>query len=151
MSWGGRQYVAIPMGGELWAFSLDGDVPRRGEPVLDPWEDYEPRRPAPQATSEIETASVVESNTPNYALGVQSYGMDEHGFNPVRALVTAGAPVRFVNNGELEHTIAARDGSWSTATLEPAMSAFVTFDEPGTFLYHCTDHPWAIGEVTVEP
>ena len=148
---GGRQYVAIPMGGELWAFSLDGDVPRRGEPVLDPWEDYEPRRPAPQATSEIETASVVESNTPNYALGVQSYGMDEHGFNPVRALVTAGAPVRFVNNGELEHTIAARDGSWSTATLEPAMSAFVTFDEPGTFLYHCTDHPWAIGEVTVEP
>ena len=27
---------------------------------------------------------------------------------------------------------------------------YVTFDEPGTFLYHCTDHPWAIGEITVE-
>ena len=77
--------------------------------------------------------------------------MDEHGFNPVRALVTAGARVRFVNNGELAHTIAARDGAWSTMTLEPAMSAFVTFGEPGTFLYHCTDHPWAIGEITVEP
>lgn len=148
---GGRQYVAVPMGSELWAFALGGDVPARGEPVLDPWANYEPRTPEPQATSEIETASVVPSNTPNYALGVQSYGTDEHGFNPVRALVKSGAPVRFVNNGEVAHTIAARDGSWRTATLDPSMSEVVTFSELGTFLYHCTDHPWAIGEITVEP
>ena len=77
--------------------------------------------------------------------------MDEHGFNPVRALVSAGARLRFVNNGDLAHTIAARDGTWNTSTLEPDMSAFVTFEDPGTFLYHCTDHPWAIGEITVEP
>ena len=147
----GRQFIAIPMGSELWAFSLDGDVPPRGEPVLDPWEDYEPARPAPRATSEIETATAIRSPTSNLVLGVPSYETDEHGFNPVRALVTAGVPVRFVNNGELEHTIAARDGSWSTAALGPNMSEFVTFDEPGTFLYHCTDHPWAIGEITVEP
>ena len=82
---------------------------------------------------------------------MQSYGTDEHGFNPVRALVTAGAPVRFINNGELAHTIAARDGSWRTSTLDPSMSEVVTFSELGTFLYHCTDHPWAIGEITVEP
>ena len=58
--------------------------------------------------------------------------------------------MRFINNGEMSHTIAARDGSWSTGTLPPALMGYVTFDEPGTFLYHCTDHPWAIGEVTVE-
>ena len=147
----GQQFVAIPMGGELWAFSLDGDVSPRGEPVLDPWEGYEPARPAPRATSEIETAMALRSPTQNLVLGVPSYEIDEHRFNPVRALVTAGAPVRFVNNGELAHTIAARDGSWSTATLDPSMSEFVTFSELGTFLYHCTDHPWAIGEITVEP
>ena len=147
----GQQFITIPMGSELWAFTLDGDVPPRGEPVLDPWANYEPPRRAPDATSEIETATVVESPTPNLALDVRSYGMDEHRFNPVRALVTSGAPVHFVNNGELAHTIAARNGTWSLATLEPSMSATVTFDEPGTFLYHCTDHPWAIGEITVEP
>ena len=59
----------------------------------------------------------------------------------MRALVTAGARVRFVNNGEMAHTIAARDGSWTTDALAPAMSGHVAFDEPGTFLYHCTDHP----------
>ena len=147
----GRQFITIPMGAELWAFALDGDVPTRGEPVLDPWEDYEPPRPAPRATSEVETGTIIESPTRNLALGSRSYGFDEHGFNPVRALVSAGAPLRFVNNGDLAHTIAARDGTWSTRTLEPDMSASVTFDEPGTFLYHCTEHPWAIGEITVEP
>ena len=23
--------------------------------------------------------------------------------------------------------------------------------DAGTFLYHCTDHSWAIGQITVEP
>ena len=56
-----------------------------------------------------------------------------------------------MNNGETSHTIAARDGSWSTGTLAPGMFEHVTVDTPGTFLFHCVDHPWAIGELTVEP
>jgi len=57
----------------------------------------------------------------------------------------------FVNNGELAHTVAARDGSWTTGFLQPATWEVVAFDEPGTFRYHCTEHPWAVGEITVEP
>ena len=29
------------------------------------------------------------------------------------------------------------------------MFAYVTFDQSGMIIYHCPDHPWAIGEVTV--
>ena len=145
----GTQFIAIAMGPELWAFTLDGTVTARGEPVLDPWADYERSRPAPQETAAIETATLIEA--PRGIVGGRRYGFDEHRFNPVRALVTVGDRVRFVNNGEIAHTIAARDGSWTTGTLDPATSASVTLDEPGTFLYHCTDHPWAIGELTVEP
>ena len=147
----GQQFIAIPMGTELWAFTLDGRLEARGVSVLDPWDGYERQSPAPRATSEIETGTNIESPTPNLASGERSYGMDEHRFNPNRALVTAGERIRFVNNGQVAHTMAARDGTWSTTTLEPGMSTVVTFDDPGTFLYHCTDHPWAIGELTVEP
>jgi len=59
--------------------------------------------------------------------------------------------VRFINNGDLVHTIAARDGSWTTERVKPGMEVPVNFDSGGTFLYHCTEHPWAIGEITVEP
>ena len=147
----GHQFVTISMGSEVWAFTLDGTIPARGEAVLDPWDNYERPRPAPRATNVIETATNIESPTPNLALDVQSFGMDEHRFNPVRALVTAGTSVRFINNGDLVHTIAARDGSWTTERVKPGMEVPVNFDSGGTFLYHCTEHPWAIGEITVEP
>ena len=78
-------------------------------------------------------------------------GIEEHAFNPVRARVAGGDRVRFLNNGQLTHTIAARDGSWFTGPIRPAAWTYVTLEEPGTFLYHCTVHPWAIGEITVEP
>ena len=144
----GTQFIVIPMGPDLWAFTLDGEVPARGEPVLDPWEGYERPQPAPTATRRIETATLIEGV--RGMVGGTRYGFDEHRFNPVLALVTRGARVQFVNNGQVAHTIAARDGSWSTGPIDPAMSAYVTLEAAGTFLYHCTDHPWAIGQVTVE-
>ena len=52
----------------------------------------------------------------------------------------------------MTHTIvAAQNGSWTTSALQSGRWKYVTLDQPGTFLYHCTDHPWAIGEITVEP
>ncbi|MDE0830989.1 MAG: hypothetical protein OSB03_17485, partial [Vicinamibacterales bacterium] len=145
----GTQFIAVPMGRELWAFSLDGPVAARGEPVADPWADLEPAGPAPRATRAIETATLIEN--PSWSIGGRRYAIREHDFSPVRAQVVVGVPVRVLNNGEMAHTIAARDASWTTETLEPAGWEFVTFDEPGTFLYHCVEHPWAIGEVTVVP
>ena len=47
--------------------------------------------------------------------------------------------------------VPARDGSWSTGILAPGLWDFVSFDEPGKFLYHCEDHPWAVGEIIVDP
>ncbi len=145
----GTQYIAIAMGPELWAFTLDGTVPARGEPSPDPPVDDQPSGPTPRETNEIETATLLEN--PRGSVGGRRYAFDEHNFNPVRARVTAGTRVRFTNNGEMAHTVAARDGSWSTDTLGPGLWGFVTFDDPGTFLYHCEDHPWAVGEITVDP
>ena len=146
---GGRQFVALPVGGELWAFTLDGGVPERpaAEEPLDDLVRW--IGPPPRATDTVETATLVE-NPIAWSVGGRRNAINEHAFNPVRALVRVGARLRFVNNGETSHTIAARDGSWSTGLLAPAMSAYVTFDEPGTFLYHSVEHPWAIGEITVE-
>ena len=144
----GTQFIAIPMGGELWAFTLDGTVPERGVPGSEPSADDDPRfAPPPRETDSIETATLVEN--PFWAIGGKRNAIDEHTFNPTYARVTVGARVQFLNNGAMSHTVAARNGSWSTGTLQPATWRHVTFDQASTFLYHCTDHPWAIGEITV--
>ena len=145
----GVQHIVVAMGPALWAFTLDGPVPPRGEPSPDPPVDDRPAGPAPRETNEIDTATLLEN--PRGSVGGRRYAFDEHNFNPVRARVAAGARVRFTNNGEMVHTVSARDGSWSTGALAPGQWAFVTFDEPGTFLYHCEVHPWAVGEITVDP
>ena len=145
----GEQYVAIAMGRELWAFTLDGTVAERAAPTSELTRDTSIEfGAAVRPTNQIETSTFVESRFGT--VGGKRYAIEEHAFDPIRAQVAAGARVRFLNNGEIAHTIAARDGSWTTGTLEPARWAYVTFDQPGTIIYHCTDHPWAIGEITVE-
>ena len=147
---GGKQFVAIAMGPELWAFALDGTVPAPAAVDSVQLDDLVRwTGPAPRPTREIETATLRDN--PSWSVGGRRTSIDEHAFNPVRALVTQGSRVQFINNGEAPHTVEARDGSWSAGTIQPAMSSYVTFDRAGTFLYHCTDHPWAIGEITVQP
>ena len=76
----GEQFIAIPMGRELWAFALDGAVAARGEAPADPWADLEPCGPAPRATDAIETAMLMEN--PSWSAGGRRYAIDEHAFNP---------------------------------------------------------------------
>ena len=145
-----RQFIVIPMGNELWTFALDGTVPQRGEPGFESSGDPVPWFVStPSETDTIETATLVPN--PFWAVGGKRNALDEHAFNPVHALVMGGARVLFLNNGQITHTIAARDGSWTTGELQPGRWQHVTFEQPGTLLYHCTDHPWAIGEITVKP
>ena len=79
----------------------------------------------------------------------QRYAIDEHRFNPTRARAKAGTVVRWMNNGKTPHTIVAQDGSWTTGTIAPGQEAPVLFEKPGIYLYKCTEHPWAIGKLTV--
>ncbi len=145
----GRQYVALPMGSELWAFALDGELPPRDEPAADPPDLIRWTGPAPTETDEIQTGTVREN--PSWSLGGSRSAVDEHAFNPQRIRVSAGTRVRFVNNGTVQHTVEAQDGSWTTGGIEPGLFEYVAFDAPGTFRFRCTDHPWALGEITVVP
>lgn len=146
----GRQFVAIPMGSELWAFALDGTVPPRDEPSDEPLADLVRwTGPPPRETNEMETSTL--RGNPSWSLGGSRGALDEHAFNPQRAQITVGTRLRIINNGELAHTVVAQDGSWTTGLIEPGLFGTVTFDQVGTFLFHCDEHPWALGEVTVVP
>ena len=139
---GGEQYVAVAMGPELWAFKLGGTLPEAAPPPA-----ARPR-PAGRPTSEIMTSTLVRSAERGVG---HRYAVDEHAFDPPRARVSAGTIVTFVNSGDVTHTVTAQDGSWTTGPLLRAQSGYVRLQQAGTFTYHCEDHPWAMGQITVEP
>jgi len=143
---GGDQYVALTMNKIVWAFKLGGTVPPRPAPpapfTVSPWEGRIVE------TDKVElTATVVQTiRTANRRVERQ----DEYAFNPARVKEAPGAVVTFVNNGRAAHTLAARDGSWTTGPIKPGESATVTMAKPGEYAYVCSDHLWSMGQLIVQ-
>jgi alcohol dehydrogenase (cytochrome c) len=142
----GEQYVALTMNRLVWAFKLGGTVPAR--PAPDPPITELPFEGPVVDTDTIELQRVIVQNNQN--TGRRDEWQDDYGLTPTRAAVTAGTRVTWTNPTELTHTIATRDGSWSTGPIAPGGTGSVLFDDRGTHEYVCTDHLWTIGQLTVE-
>jgi plastocyanin len=68
-------------------------------------------------------------------------------FYPADITVPSGTTVLWTNEGEMPHTVTAHDGSFASGTLYPGDYYMVTFYEPGTYTYQCSDSMQ--GSVTV--
>jgi len=82
--------------------------------------------------------------------GATSVEMRGMAFAPTRIEVSAGATVEFTNRDQLEHTITANDGSWDSGPIAAGATWRRTFDQPGTYAFHCTPHPFMTGVVVVK-
>lgn len=141
----GKEYVAVPAGGHVWTFGLDGKLAAAPPPP-------------PAIGVEAEFAGrIVRTDQIAMAAEMQSIGviraakfMDEYVFQPARIKVKAGTKVTWTNAGKMPHDASAPDGSWSTGEVAPGQSGSVTFDKPGTYPYTCKDHPWSYGQIIVE-
>jgi plastocyanin len=70
-------------------------------------------------------------------------------FRPRRLEIRAGATVVWTNNGQLQHTVSAADGSFESGPIEPGQQKSITFTRTGTFPFHCTPHPFMTGLIVV--
>jgi quinohemoprotein ethanol dehydrogenase len=141
---GGEQYIATVVGGNVWAFKLGGTLAPRPAP---------PPPPEAEFAGAITDTTTIETTSLDADMGLTGhhYLIDEYEFNPYRARVKAGTTVRWRNNGTIDHTIVAVDGSWTTGLLHPLDIGMVRFDKPGTYTYICKEHPWVYGQIIVEP
>jgi plastocyanin len=69
-------------------------------------------------------------------------------FGPVDVTIAAGGTVTWTNADNQAHT-ATSSGNFDTGSIAAGDSASVTFDEPGTFTYICSFHPFMTATVTV--
>lgn len=72
-------------------------------------------------------------------------------FQPSSLEIPAGATVTWVNRSDVAHTVTGEDLAFDDSGLiEPGASFSQTFDEPGTYRYHCGPHPDMTGVIVVE-
>lgn len=92
------------------------------------------------------------SNTPSVSVpqtGPQQVSIANLAFNPASLTVVAGTTVTWKNNDNTTHTVTANNGAFNSGALNPGATFSFTFNQPGTFDYHCMIHPFMTGSITV--
>jgi alcohol dehydrogenase (cytochrome c) len=143
---GGEQFVALTMNRLVWAFTLGGAVPPRDAPPAPPTS-------IPWSGTVEQTAAVTLGTSTTYTIASASRRVvwdNDYALAPTRIRVAAGTTVTWTNASKRTHTLAARDGSWTTKVIAPGGSGSATVARPGTYEYVCTEHPWSIGQIVVE-
>jgi plastocyanin len=74
---------------------------------------------------------------------------EEWGYAPDTQAVQPGTWVTWSNDGQDAHTVTALDASFDSGTLNPSEGFSWFFDQPGTFAYLCTLHPWMTAKIIV--
>jgi len=70
-------------------------------------------------------------------------------FAPGSSSVKVGDSVKWTNQDGATHTVTADDGAFDSGNLAGGKSFSFTFDEAGTYAYHCNIHQSMTGTVTV--
>ncbi len=71
-------------------------------------------------------------------------------YSPNVLMVPLGATVTWTNNDPgVTHTVTAADGTFDSGSLAAGETFSYTFENPGTFEYACTPHPWMRGQIEV--
>jgi plastocyanin len=79
----------------------------------------------------------------------KTVSIEDFFFSPATMSVAPGTTVTWVNNGQAPHTSTADDGTWDSGTLQPGENFSFTFDQAGTYTYHCNIHPNMTATITV--
>ena len=142
----GDQYVALTINRAVWAFKIGGTVAPRPAPAAPPT--------AIAWNGQIVDTAIVNLGSAT-VFNIASAGRrltwdDAYAVSPTRIKTKAGTLVTWKNTTMMAHTIASRDGSWTTGATPPGGSGSATIAKPGTYEYICSEHPWSIGQLIVE-
>ena len=138
----GTQYVAVASGGNfqlnfprgdtLWVFALNGTM----GPVEAP--------PPPSAEVSAD------------AVSVNQVEIIDFGFKPGVIIIPPGTEVTWTNTGQQPHTATSVSSEvnavkFDSGILNNGQSYSFTFEQPATYDYFCTVHPFMRGKVIVDP
>ena len=81
----------------------------------------------------------------------QNVSIVDFSFSPTPVTIKVGEAVTWTNNGPSIHTTTSNTlGIWDSGDLATSDTFQHTFNQAGTFLYHCTRHPFMQGTVVVQ-
>jgi plastocyanin len=71
-------------------------------------------------------------------------------YTPATLHIKKGQSVTWKNNDNIDHTVDAEDGSFSSGTIKSGKTFTHTFKKAGKYAYSCHLHPRMKGTIVVE-
>lgn len=97
-----------------------------------------------------EASPEVSSGDTEAAVNAVAVDIVDFSFSPDPLDIAVGTTVTWTNQDAQAHTATGEGNAWTTDKLDQGQSASVTFDEAGTFPYHCEYHPNMSGTINVQ-
>jgi plastocyanin len=88
--------------------------------------------------------------TPAPSGGANAVTIASFAFSPNELTVKTGSTVTWTNNDPASHTIVADTGAFSSDPFGKGDTYQFTFNQPGTYPYHCSLHPSMKGTILVQ-
>jgi plastocyanin len=71
-------------------------------------------------------------------------------FSPATLTVKVGTTITWTNNDSMTHTVTSDNGVFDSGNLTPGQTFSYTFNNAGTFTYHCVIHSYMKGTIIVQ-
>jgi plastocyanin len=101
-----------------------------------------------EATVATPDTAMSDTASPEAAEMEAAVEIADFAFGPAEVTIAAGGTVTWTNTDNQPHT-ATSSGNFDTGSIAAGSAVTVTFDEPGTFTYICSFHPFMTATVTV--
>jgi YVTN family beta-propeller protein len=82
--------------------------------------------------------------------GAASIGIAKFAFAPASLTIRTGEAVTFSNNDPVAHTSTSDGGAWDSGEIAPGGTFTMTLQQPGTYAFHCSLHPFMQASITVQ-
>ncbi len=99
-------------------------------------------QPASPSTPKTQTSSTA---TPSNQVNIAGFA-----FSPQTLTVAKGTTVTWTNNDSTTHTVTSDSGVWDSGNLAVGKTFSYTFNQTGTFPYHCQIHTNMTAKIVVQ-
>ena len=99
---------------------------------------------SPYSSSSTSTSGGTTNSSPNTIV------VHNMAFGSSTLTVPKGTTVTWQNIDGVPHTATSDTGAWDSGNIPPGGSKSVTFNNAGTFPYHCTVHPMMTATIVVQ-
>lgn len=108
-----------------------------------------PSAPAPPQPASTQPTPPQQPPAPSQQSSSLNVDISGFAFSPATITAPVGATVTWTNRDSVAHTITSQNGPFGSGQLSRGVTFSYTFQESGTFQYHCKNHPSMTARVIV--